>query len=176
MSALVMTLMGQDRPGLVESLAETVAKFGANWLESRMAHLAGQFAGILLVDVPAGQAQELVAALRELDQKGLTVVVEPDSGLLPQEAIDTVQLELVGNDRPGIVREITHVLTENGVNVEDFRTNCTTAPMSGAQLFRAFAKLRLPPSLSRDELRSRLETIAQDLMVDIRLAASEGDA
>ena len=175
MSALVMTLIGRDRPGLVESLAETVSRFGANWLESRMAHLAGQFAGILLVDVPAGQAQDLVAALRKLDQKGLTVVVEPDSGALPQKAIDTVRLELVGNDRPGIVREITHMLTENNVNVEDFRTTCSTAPMTGAQLFRASAKLRLPPTLGCDELRSHLEAIAQDLMVDVRLAETEED-
>jgi glycine cleavage system regulatory protein len=51
-ASLVLTVIGADRPGLVETLAQTIAEHGASWLESRMAHLAGHFVGLLRVSVP----------------------------------------------------------------------------------------------------------------------------
>ena len=169
MASLVMTLIGADRPGLVKSVAAAVTEHGANWVESRMSHLAGQFAGILRVDVPDEKADSLVQALQQLDQQGLKVIVQKDSGLETPQPIDTLHLELVGNDRPGIVREVTRVLADQKVNVEDFQTECTSAPMTGERLFRAGAQLRLPAGLTREQLQKLLEQIAHDLMVDIHL-------
>ena len=170
MISLVMTILGPDRPGVVESLAKLVKQEGANWLESRMAHLAGQFAGIVHVEVPAEQADALIGLLSTLDRQGLTVIVQKDTAaatIIPPFA--PLRLELVGNDRPGIVHEVTRVLAEHRVNVEAFETECTSAPMSGGKLFRASARLHLPPNLSVGDLQDALEQIAQDLMVDIRL-------
>ena len=169
MPSLVMTLIGADRPGLVESVAATVAEHGANWLESRMAHLAGQFAGILRVDVPDDRADNLIQALGQLDRQGLKVIVQKEIGPEMFLPIASLRMELVGNDRPGIVREVSRVLAQRQVNVEDFQTECTSAPMSGEKLFRATAQLRLPAGLTRDQLQQDLEQIAQDLMVDIQL-------
>lgn len=170
MASLVMTILGLDRPGLVESLAETVNHFGANWLESRMAHLAGQFAGIVHVEVDPQQSEPLIAALRALDQRGLTVIVQQDAsssvGSLP---FAPIAMELMGGDRPGIVHEVTRVLADRQVNVEEFQTECITAPMSGEKVFRATAQLRLPAGLTQEQLQTALEQIAHDLMVDIRL-------
>ena len=176
MPSIVMTLMGDDRPGLVESLAAVVAAHQANWLESRMAHLAGQFAGILQIEVDSGQVAKLVEALEKLDEVGLTVFAKPDdqtSTVVNDPQYAPIQLDLMGNDRPGIVREVTRVLAELDVNVEDFRTECKMAPMSGGPLFHAHAELRLPPGLTRTELETRLEEIAGDLMVDIRIKKGE---
>ena len=169
MASLVMTVLGQDRPGLVESLSRVVSQFGANWLESRMAHLAGQFAGIVHVEVEGQQADSLVEALRQLDRQGLTVIVQqqPDSG--ETEPFAPLVMELIGGDRPGIVHEVTHVLASRNVNVEQFQSECVSAPMSGGKLFRATAQLRLPPGLSQKQLQHDLEQIAHDLMVDIQL-------
>ncbi len=172
MPSLVMTLIGTDRTGLVDSVAETVAAHGANWLESRMAHMAGQFAGILRVDVPDDRADALVAALEKLGDRGLCVVVERDA-----VAIDVPyrpwRLSLIGNDRPGIVKEVTHVLAERGVNVEEFQTECVSAPMSGEKLFQASALLRLPPGMSIADVEHQLEQIAADLMIDVTIDHSE---
>ena len=116
---LVMTVIGQDRPGLVESVAALVAEHGGNWLESRMSRLGGQFAGILRVEVPGENEPALVAALKKLESRGLTVVVHPDQPKpLPASARQSV-LDIVGQDRPGIVREISHALASFGVNVEE---------------------------------------------------------
>lgn len=174
MPSIVMTLIGKDRPGLVESLAEVVAKHNANWLDGRMSHLAGQFAGILQVDVASEDVDPLVDALQKLGAQGLNVLVETEMGPIgnlnkTSSGPPVIDMELLGNDQPGIVREVSHVLTELNVNVEDIQTGVETAPMSGGNLFRARAKLRLPPGLSLESLSNRLEQIAGDMMVDIKV-------
>ncbi|RIK71963.1 MAG: glycine cleavage system protein R [Planctomycetota bacterium] len=168
-TSLVLTVLGDDRPGLVESIARLVAEHGGNWLESRMAHLAGQFAGILRVEVEADQADRLAEALRGLSAAGLELLMRPDvAGSSDDRPL--VQLELVGQDRPGIVREISSVLASLGVNVEELNTERHAAPTTGQLLFRATAELRLPSGLTEQRLRTALEAVAHDLMVDISVA------
>jgi glycine cleavage system regulatory protein len=169
-SLLVMTVIGRDRPGLVDSLAGLVAEQGGNWLESRMSRLGGHFAGILRVEVPGDKEQALVAGLKRLEASGLTVVVHPDQ---PKPAAASGRhsvLEIVGQDRPGIVREISHALASFGVNVEDLHTECASAAMSGETLFVARARLSIPASSDLEKVRQRLEEIAADLIVEISLA------
>jgi glycine cleavage system regulatory protein len=163
-----MTIIGPDRPGLVESLATIVAEHRGNWVESRMSHLAGQFAGILRVEIAEVDAGALKGALAALESEGVrTIAFEAEEAVAASG--DCVDLELFGQDRPGIVREIAHSLAEHGVNVEELQTECTSAPMSGERIFKAQARLRIPRDLSLDELRLQLEKIASDLMVDVRL-------
>ena len=171
---LVMTVIGQDRPGLVESVAGLVAEQGGNWLESRMSRLGGQFAGILRVEVPGENEPALVAGLRKLESRGLTVVVHHDQPKAPAVSARQNVLEIVGQDRPGIVREISHALASFGVNVEELQTECASAAMSGETLFKARARLSLPESCNADEIRQKLERIAADLIVEISLAEWPG--
>jgi glycine cleavage system regulatory protein len=167
---LVMTVIGQDRPGLVESVAGLVAEHGGNWLESRMSRLGGHFAGILRVEVPSENEPPLVAALTKLASRGLTVVVHPDQPKPPASSTRQSVLEIVGQDRPGIVREISHALASFGVNVEELQTECASAAMSGETLFKARARLSLPEACNAAEIRQKLERIAADLIVEITLA------
>jgi glycine cleavage system regulatory protein len=164
---LVMTIIGPDRPGLVDSVAAMVAEHGGNWLESRMSHLGGQFAGILRVAVPAEKESALVEGLRALGSRGLTVVAYPDFSKAAPQTSRLTALEIVGQDRPGIVRQISHALASHGVNVEELQTECASAAMSGETLFKARAKLSLPVSCDVGAMRQTLEKIAEDLIVEI---------
>ena len=163
MTDLVLTLIGPDRPGLVEAVAAVVASHGGNWLESRMARLAGKFAGILRIEVPGDKAAALQAALADLDARGLKVVGEPSGGVGEATSGRTLDLELVGLDRPGIVREISQLLANSGANVEELATDRTSAPMSGEMLFQAKARVRLPSNADLSTLRAALERLASDL-------------
>ena len=165
--SLVMTLIGRDRPGLVETVAAIVEAHGGNWEESRMVQLAGEFAGLLRIQAPAEGAAELDRALRGIE--GVSVMVA--RAVDPPAPADTrfLELEVVGQDHRGIVHALAATLAASGVNVEELETAVVDAPMSGERLFRALARLKAPVSLSLDELRSQLERVAADLIVEVSL-------
>jgi glycine cleavage system regulatory protein len=171
--SIVLTLLGPDRPGLVEAVSDIVMRHEGNWLESRMAHLAGQFAGILRIEVPDKQVQRIRESLLTLTSAELQVVVVPSLSPGNEILLRPLRLHLIGHDRPGIVREIAQVLASRGVNVEELHTECQSAPMSGEALFVATARLGVPEQLGLNELRFALEQIASDLMVDVTLEAEK---
>jgi glycine cleavage system regulatory protein len=166
---LVMTVIGKDRPGLVESIARLVAQHGGNWTESRMCRLGGEFAGILQIHVDSAREPALRNDLDALQQQGLTVVTRTAGGPPVEDRGRVATLELVGQDRPGIVREISHALARQGVNVEELVTECTSAPMSGETLFKAKARLHIPQTCPLPELRQELERLGGNLLVDVSL-------
>lgn len=172
-TSLVVTVIGDDRPGIVERLSDVALAAGANWEESRMARLAGKFAGILRVSVAASNAAALASGLRGLTSDGLTIVVE-SSAETTADTFRTVRFELVGNDHPGIIRDISKVLAQHQINIEELETGVSGAPMTGEQLFRARVQLRLPAAVTTEWLRSRLEALAGELMVDVTLDEQAG--
>jgi glycine cleavage system regulatory protein len=168
-TSLVLTVLGKDQPGLVDSLAAIVAEHGGNWVESRMAHLAGQFAGILRVEVATDQSASLTAAIKALQSRGLDSIVCTDLSQVTTATGTTARLDLMGLDQPGIVRKISQVLAAQGVNVEELSTECIAAPNTGQTLFHATALLRLPSGMEITTMRTALEQVAADLMVDLTL-------
>lgn len=175
-SSLVMTVIGPDRPGLVQAVAVCVADHGGNWLESRMCHLAGQFAGLLRVEVDAARRDGLVRALQGLEASGLRVMVHAGDGRSAmgegrsgEPGGTKATLELVGQDRPGILRSLSAVLAAHGVNVEELASERESAPMGGGTLFKARATVLVPAGVNLAKVRAELEKIAADLMVDLSL-------
>lgn len=174
--SLVLTAIGDDRPGLVEQLATAISRHQGNWLESSMSHLSGKFAGIVRVSVPDTQLNALKSALAGLP--GLRVTSEVcESGELSGPSSSTVsaahtrrlKFSLVGHDRIGIVREVSQVFAKHAVNVEDLSTHTASAPMSAEILFHATAELTALSTLDVSTLTHDLEAISNDLMVDITL-------
>jgi glycine cleavage system regulatory protein len=164
--ALVMTVIGMDRPGLIESISRLIAEHGGNWLESRMCRLGGEFAGILRVDVPQG-TQGLLDSLQGLQAQGVTVIVRPDQPAPLVTPARTASLSLIGQDRPGIIHQISAALANQNINVEELETECSSAPMSGETIFKAVARLQIPETCVISELRRELEEIGSELMVEI---------
>ncbi|MCU0778196.1 MAG: hypothetical protein MUF86_11085 [Akkermansiaceae bacterium] len=163
---LIMTVLGGDRPGLVRSLADTVERHGGNWLESRMARLAGQFAGIVRIECPAASADALLRELQTPGIAGLTIQAARESvGETPHRR--TLHVEVVGNDRPGIVRELTAAVAGAGGNVEELTTGLESAPMSGHPMFRAKGVISIPENAEPSVLTAAIETLGGDLTVDV---------
>lgn len=169
LTTLVMTVIGADRPGLVQLVAACVADRGGNWLESRMCHLGGQFAGIISVEAPADRADDLKRALQRLEAEGLRIIVHAEAEPALSAKGPVVALEVVGQDRPGILRQVSAVLVAHQANVEELSSERVSAPMGGGTLFRARATILVPDSARLSALRADLEKIAADLMVDLRL-------
>jgi len=163
---LVLTVIADDKPGLVDTLSSVIAEHGGNWLESSMSQLAGKFAGILRVSVSKQNAEALISALESLSGD-LKIVIEQVDAEVTDDEPRTATLSLVGNDRPGIVREISHALAILAVNVEQLSTECAPAPMSGDILFRTRATLRVPKGIALEDLQKELESLADDLIVEL---------
>ena len=164
---LILTVIGDDRPGLVEQLSSAISLHGGNWLESRFAHLGGKFAGILRIQVAAAQAQQLEAELQQLSDFRITaelVAAEPS----PRYARRLV-LNLTAHDRIGIVRDVSQILHRFNINVEKLTTKVSSAPMSGDPLFEASASLQASDSTDLGAIKLALEQLSDDLMVDIVL-------
>jgi len=165
-TSLVLTVIGDDKPGIVEQISDRALAIGANWEESSMARLGGKFAGLLRLSVASELAEALAADLRSLSASGLSVMVEASHVPVPP-AGRHLRLSLIGNDRPGIVRDIARVLAEHQTNIETLDTSVVNAPMTGEPLFHAEATLCVPSTTSADALRRVLEALAGELMVDL---------
>lgn len=169
MATLILTVVGDDRPGLVSALSAPIKAHGASWERSEMSRLAGKFAGIVLVAVADERWDALVADLGALNSEGLHVVLQRTGDPVERES-QRLHLDLLGADHPGIVAEISASLAAHHVSIEEFSTDVHEAPMAGGTLFEARAVLNAPPTTSTDALRSMLEGLANELMVEIRLS------
>ncbi len=167
---LVLTFLGRDRPGLVNAISEKIADHGGTWLESRLAHLAGEFAGIVLVGAPEKNIAELTASLGGLEASGLQVTVKRSESAPTDASHTSLDLTLFGNERPGIVRDVTQALTALGVNIEEFSSNLESAPFTGLEMFRAQARLRVPSGVASADVQKTLEKLAAEIMVDLSVS------
>ena len=167
---VIMTVLGIDRPGLVRSLAETVAKHGGNWLESRMARLAGQFAGIVRIECPESSVDALLAELQQPAAApaapGLSVHAVREMLETPPPR-QTLTVDVMGHDRPGIVRELSAAIASAGGNVEELTTGLESAPMSGHPMFRARGIISIPENADPQLLVTAIENLGGDLTVDV---------
>lgn len=162
---VILSAVGSDRPGLTQALADAVFAAGGNWLESHLSRLGGKYVGSVLVELDDDRLPDLETAARGVDAGGLHVVLVP-AGDEPAAMGETLLIEAVGQDRPGIVRELTTVLARLGVNIEDFASATRRGAESGALLFHASARLTLPQDLSRDAVQDALEAVSGEIMVD----------
>jgi glycine cleavage system regulatory protein len=165
MTNVALTMIGDDRPGLVSELASVLADHRGNWLESQMARLAGKFAGLVLVDVPDDCLADFRRALAALSGSALDITASVTEATVPPGA--HLRLQIVGNDQPGIVAQATRALAAVEVSIERLTTVTSEAPMVGGLLFHADALIRLPDGVAADDVRSALEPLAGELMVDV---------
>lgn len=171
-TTVVITVLGADRPGLVQTISEALVEHQGSWKDSRMVRLAGKFAGLLQVTVPTDKHQSLLGVLNGLhvEDNELSILAEVDQQAEPGEAVDTLQLEVLGPDAPGIIHNITTQLATIRVNIEELSSEQRAAPMSNETLFFAAITLGLPPGVSADDVQDTLEGLSDQLMVDINFS------
>lgn len=171
LTPIVVTAIGGDRPGLVSLLSKRAQGFGANWAGSRMANLAGQFAGIVHFEVPSENVERFTQALAELESAGLRVGITRGESVAAPSGRRVVKLELLAPDRPGIVQDLSRHLAERGVSIDDLHTEKLASGPESGHVFKVSALLVAPTALSNEDLRRQLESLASTMSVDIALDA-----
>ncbi len=169
MAHLVLTVVGDDRAGLVNALAEKIAAFDGNWEQSELAELAGAFAGIVLVSVADDRVSGLTESLRSLD--GLLNVTAHHGALQSvDDSRSTLAFTVLGNDRPGIVRDVTAAIAAHSLSIDVFRSRTLEAPMAGGVLFEASVEVSVPDGTDATAIERALEALAGEIQVDLTLA------
>ena len=169
---LILSIAASDRPGLVKTVSQVVSDHGGNWIDSSMARLGGEFAGVLHIAVPKGSVSTIEKALEALALDDINITIRREVGAAP--AGQRSKLELTGIDHPGIVHEISSALAAHGVSIDELHTQVFAGSMTGERHFVAKAVIIIPNALSAEELREELEQIASDIMVDIDLTGDAG--
>ena len=168
--SLVVTVMGRDRPGIVRQLAERAQRHGANWAGSHMSRVAGEFAGTVHLEAPAAAVPALTAALQDLETAGLKLMIAPsDAATSTPAGSRRLALELVGEDRVGIVSKVTSMLAARGVSIASVHTELLGSGQTAAPSFKINAQLLVPNALDTAALQRELGTLAQELLLDITL-------
>jgi len=166
MKNIVVTFVGKDKAGLVDQLAHVIFTHKGNWLGSSMSHLAGQFAGIVQVELPELEYAQFSLALGRIDD--LTTVIQEghstSNDIEPQELLN---LSIVSNDRSGVVQEVTKALHSVDANIEQFSSLLESAPSTGQLLFRAQVTCLLPQHSSIESLTDAIEELGDDVMIDV---------
>ena len=169
--SVIVHVIGPDRPGLVEQLSSVVRSASGNWEGSRLMKMGGQFSGMVQVIIENENLPELKSSLADLDSTGLRTsvadVTQSDEASLAESGT-AYDLEVVGQDRQGIVASISAALASLQVNVVELATDCSEAPWSGERLFKTNARLIVPDSVDSSDLLRHIEEIAGDLMVELR--------
>ena len=166
--SIVFTFLGNDKPGLVEQLATTVNSVGGNWLESNLSHMAGKFAGIVRVSVETEKASDLETLLLKHNSTTLTVTVDNCEPAI-KESVHHGKLSVIGNDRCGIVQEVTKALASHGINIQELQSRVSSAPMTGSPLFEAEICFQVSAQTKADAVTTELDDIADKLDIDISL-------
>lgn len=163
---MIFTVVGKDKPGLIGSVSQTVFSLGGNWLSSNFSHMAGYFAGFVEVHIPENKQQELIDTLTK--HPHLQIHLVPGEAAT-EDNQQTACINIIGNDKPGIVQELSAVLNQFNINIIKFDSGCGSAPNWGGILFNAKAIIAIPEGFDLDPLHDALEEIANDLVVDIEL-------
>ncbi|KGN31496.1 amino acid-binding ACT protein [Knoellia sinensis KCTC 19936] len=174
-TTLVLSVIGDDRAGLVKALADVIEEGGGNWERSHLSELASKFAGIVVVTVPEGRADALRDALAPLE--GLLDVTVHDGGSPIDEGDrQEVRVELLGNDQPGIVGAVSGVLAQHGLSVAELVSTTRDAPMAGGRLFEAIAVATVPEGGDLEALQADLEQLATEIVVDLTLSPHDDES
>lgn len=170
MATIVLTALGDDQTGLVDALAGTISEHGGNWERSHMAQLAGKFAGIVVASVPDARVDGLVAALEPLEAQGLLdlTIERADDGASTAAPGATFSVELVGQDRLGIIHDLASSLAGIGASIDELTTQTSDAPMAGGQLFEAQATVTGPSTLTADAVEDAVADLGRDFQLDVK--------
>lgn len=171
---MVLTVIARDRPGLIKALSETISLHAGNWIDSSMARLGGEFAGILRISVPDENVIGLETELGGLGEAGIWVTIRRDdaNGDLARTKGRHMRIVLTGVDHPGIVHEVSAALASLDVSIDELHSRIFSGSMSGEAMFEANADVVLPVGLDEDHLRDTLEDLANDLVVELHLGTA----
>jgi glycine cleavage system transcriptional repressor len=171
---LILTAIGPDQVGLVEKISEFISRHGCNIEDSKMAVFCGEFAVIVLISGDGNNLVKIGRDYREIEtETGLAISIKTPSTRRPPGAFLPYKLTASCMDHPGIVYQISAVLSSLGINIESMETKTYAAPVSGTPIFQLEADLAVPARTNINQLRARFAEIQREENIDVDLVAAK---
>ncbi|MCW8919077.1 MAG: glycine cleavage system protein R [Gammaproteobacteria bacterium] len=172
---LVISALGQDRPGIVKNLTQPISESGANILDSRMTILGGEFAVLMMVEGGWDTIAKLEAQLPALEQRlGLTIVARRTTSQQPQANAIPYSVNVVALDHPGIVNQLADFFSGRHINIQDLFTDCYNAAHTGTPMFTATLVVNIPGDISIARLREEFFDFCDSLNLDGIIEPAKG--
>jgi glycine cleavage system regulatory protein len=175
MIELVLTIIGRDRAGVVASLADVVRFHEGNWKRSELAEIAGTFAGVVVVEVGDDRVDELLTNLLVLRDQGLHVTAQQVEEPIAAPDADEVRLRLTGDDRPGVVHEVSTAISDAGISISRLGTVTDLPGDDGGRRFEITVELTVPVGADLDAVLDSIGDVGSKLGIDLNVEDLTGD-
>ena len=171
---LILTAIGPDQVGLVQKISEFISRHGCNIEDSKMAVFCGEFAVIVLISGDGAKLVKVARDYREIEtETGLAISIKTPSTRKATDSFLPYRLTASCMDHPGIVYQLSAILSGMGVNIESMETKTYAAPVSGTPIFQLEADLSVPTRTNIGTLRERFAEIQKEENIDIDLTAAK---
>lgn len=172
---LVISALGEDRPGLVNELSRAILECGCNIVDSRMTVLGGEFAIIMLVHGNWNTLAKLEMQLQRLSQPlGMTLTVKRTEHRKPRADILPYAVEVIALDQPGIVHGLANFFADRSINIEDMVTRRYNAPHTGTPMFSVNMAIGIPATTHIAMLREEFMDFCDELNLDAVMEPVKG--
>jgi len=169
---LVISAMGEDKPGIVKAVSKYILDCGGNIAESQMSILGGEFVLMTLVTGEALVLEKIESGLLSLtDPMGLTVIAKHTKPKVAKLEGVPYKIEIIAMDHPGIVHDVTDYLAKHGVNVQELATDSYAAPHTGTPMFALNIEIAIPSMVNVAEFRRSFNEFCDDMNLDVNLEA-----
>ncbi|WP_163140325.1 glycine cleavage system protein R [Arhodomonas sp. KWT] len=166
-SLLVISALGEDRPGLVDGLTRLVADAGCNIEDSRMTVLGGEFAAIVLVSGRWNQLAKLEATLPSLERRlSLTVQTRRTARSRRGGELLPYAVEVVCMDQGGVVHQLSNFFSVREIDIRDLATTTYTAVYTGTPMFSVRMTVDVPARMQIARLREEFMDFCDELNLD----------
>ena len=165
----LVTLTGPYQPGVMNRLAALTHQYQGKWLSNKMANLEGRFAAIIKIELPSINTADLKKALADLPDIDATFHPKTSRDSAPRHP---VELKIDARDQPGLVNEITKVISAQDICIDRMSSHRISVPETGSTVFTAELSLTLPAHLGVDAVVADLEALYPHLIVRIADASS----
>lgn len=172
---LVLSALGQDRPGIVDKLSKAIFDHECSIADSRMTVLGGTFAILLMVEGPWDKLARLEDQVKELQKElGLTIISQRTERRVPSGNLLPYGVDVVSLDHPGIVHSLASFFSQRGINIEDMSTSCYAAAHTGAPMYSVHMSVGIPSRIHIATLRDEFMDFCDDMNLDAVLEPIKG--
>jgi len=165
MQKFALSVLGQDRPGIVAKVAEILADFGCNIEDLSQTILQWEFAAIYIFSKPDQvDPEDILHSLEQaLNPWGLTVILKPagKQNKWIEEPTDPFVVTAIGQDKVGQIAKLTGIMRDFGCNITGLKAinHSQTFPDKMVMVF----EFAVPLSINFKQLRDELEQAAHSV-------------